>query len=39
MLTNPKALPAFLSKSPERLKAEDVALAAFHLARYIQVSD
>lgn len=38
-VTNPKALPAFLAKSPERLKPEDAQLASFHLARFIQASD
>jgi hypothetical protein len=35
---NPKALPAFLSHEPERLTAEEIKLAAFHLSRYVRGS-
>jgi hypothetical protein len=35
---NPKALPAFLGHEPERLSAEEVKLAAFHLSRYVRGS-
>jgi hypothetical protein len=34
----PKALPAFISHEPVRLELEDVALAAFHLSRYIRTT-
>jgi hypothetical protein len=34
----PKALPAFIEHEPVRLRTEDVALAAFHLSRYIRAS-
>ena len=34
----PKALPAFISHEPIKLKLEDVALAAFHLSRYIRTT-
>jgi hypothetical protein len=32
----PKALPAFIEKEPELVAPSDVALAAFHLSRYIR---
>ena len=32
----PKGLPAFLNNAPPRLAAEDVKLAAYHLARYVR---
>ena len=32
----PKALPAFIEHEPVQLQASDVALAAFHLSRYIR---
>jgi hypothetical protein len=32
----PKALPAFLQHRPARLASEDVALAAYHLSRFIR---
>jgi len=35
---NPKALPAFLGHEPERLSAEEIKLAAFHLSRYVRGS-
>jgi hypothetical protein len=35
---NPKALPAFLGREPERLSAEEIKLAAFHLSRYVRGS-
>jgi hypothetical protein len=35
---NPKALPAFLGHEPERLTAEEIKLAAFHLSRYVRGS-
>ncbi len=33
---NPKALPTFLENEPQRIPAEDVKLAAYHLSRYIR---
>ncbi len=33
---NPKALPAFISKSEVQISAEDVTLCAYHLSRYIR---
>jgi hypothetical protein len=33
---NPKALPAFISKSALQISAEDVTLCAYHLGRYIR---
>lgn len=33
---NPKALPAFISKSSSQISAEDVNLCAYHLGRYIR---
>jgi hypothetical protein len=35
---NPKALPGFLSHEAERLNAEEIKLAAFHLSRYVRGS-
>lgn len=35
----PKALPAFLQREPERLPQEDVKLASFHLSRYIRTTE
>jgi Nuclease-related domain len=32
----PKALPAFIKNAPEMISASDVALAAFHLSRYVR---
>lgn len=32
----PKALPKFLEREPQRLKPEDVKLASFHLSRFIR---
>ena len=32
----PKGLPAFLAKEPERLVAEDVKLVAYHLSRHLR---
>jgi hypothetical protein len=32
----PKGLPAFLNNAPQRLAAEDVKLAAYHLSRYVR---
>lgn len=32
----PKGLPAFLKNEPQRLAAEDVKLAAYHLARHVR---
>jgi hypothetical protein len=32
----PKALPAFIGQAPEMIAASDVALAAFHLSRYVR---
>lgn len=36
---NPKALDAFLSNEPERLTADDIKLASFHLSRFIRTSE
>ena len=33
---NPKALPAFISKSSPQIRKEDVNLCAFHLGRYVR---
>jgi hypothetical protein len=33
---NPKALPSFIKNEPQRLKPEEVQLAAYHLSRYIR---
>ena len=35
---NPKALPAFISNSGERLSGEDVGLVGFHLSRFVRVA-
>jgi len=35
----PKAIPAFIEREPERLSLSDVSLVAFHLSRYIQASE
>jgi Nuclease-related domain len=35
----PKGLPAFLARAPNRMAPEDVKLAAFHLSRYIRVQE
>lgn len=35
---NPKALPKFLENEPQRISAEDVKLAAYHLSRYIRAN-
>jgi hypothetical protein len=35
----PKGLPAFLARAPNRMAPEDVKLAAFHLSRYIRVHE
>jgi hypothetical protein len=32
----PKALPAFIEQEPNRIDASDVALASYHLSRYIR---
>ncbi len=32
----PKALPAFIEQEPNRIDAPDVALASYHLSRYIR---
>ena len=32
----PKALPAFIERAPEMIGSSDVALASFHLSRYIR---
>ena len=32
----PKALPAWIEKSPASIAAKDVAMAAFHLSRYVR---
>jgi hypothetical protein len=32
----PKSLPAFIEKEPVTVAAVDVALAAFHLSRYVR---
>jgi len=32
----PKALPGFLGKEPQRMSPEDVKLASFHLSRFIR---
>jgi hypothetical protein len=34
----PKALPSFIEHEPVRLTPEDVALAAFHLSRYVKAA-
>jgi len=34
----PKALPAFIDNEPDRIPPPDVALAAFHLSRYIRAT-
>jgi hypothetical protein len=34
----PKALPGFIEREPERLPMSDVSLAAFHLSRYVRTS-
>jgi hypothetical protein len=34
----PKALPAFIEREPQRLPMSDVSLAAFHLSRYVRTS-
>ena len=34
----PKALPSFIEHEPCRMKQDDIALAAFHLSRYIRAS-
>ena len=33
---NPRALPAFLDREPRRVSDEDVALASFHLSRFVR---
>lgn len=33
---NPKALPEFLKRAPQRLEPEDVRLACYHLSRYVR---
>jgi Nuclease-related domain len=35
----PKALPSFLDQEPERMCPEDIALASFHLSRFVRVSE
>lgn len=35
----PKALPAFIENEPETLAERDVAMAAFHLSRYVRVAE
>ena len=35
---NPKVLPAFIAKERERMSAEDVNLCAYHIDRYVRVS-
>ena len=35
-LLEPKALPGFLAQEPEQLHPEDVALASFHLSRFVR---
>jgi hypothetical protein len=32
----PKALPAWIEKSPDSIAPEDVAMAVFHLSRYVR---
>ena len=32
----PKALPSFIEREPARIEMSDVALAAFHLSRYVR---
>jgi hypothetical protein len=32
----PNALPAFINNAPAMISASDVALAAFHLSRYVR---
>lgn len=35
----PKGLPAFIENEPETITESDVALAAFHLSRYVRATD
>jgi hypothetical protein len=35
----PKALPKFLGRQPQRLKPEDIKLASFHLSRFIRSNE
>lgn len=35
----PKALPAFIENEPETIGETDVAMAAFHLSRYVRKTD
>jgi hypothetical protein len=35
----PKALPSFLSRVPERMSREDIRLASYHLSRIVRVSE
>lgn len=36
---NPKALPEYLRRAPERLAPEDIKLASYHLSRFIRVEE
>jgi hypothetical protein len=36
-ISNPKMLPYFISKEPERIDKSDMHLAAFHISRYIRM--
>jgi hypothetical protein len=36
LVLEPKALPAFIQQEPMSVSAADVALAAFHLSRYVR---
>ena len=35
-MLEPKALPAFIENAPAAISPDDVALAAYHLPRYIR---
>jgi hypothetical protein len=36
IVLEPKALPAFIDSAPAMISAADVALAAYHLSRYVR---
>jgi hypothetical protein len=38
-ILNPRALPAFLDHEPRRLSDEDIALASFHLSRFVRARE
>lgn len=38
-ILEPKALPKFLDKEPQRLDPEDVTLASYHLSRFIRANE